>query len=747
MIAAGYRISRKGTTDGRRPLSKHRQGPTREPTSHIRKRGEKAGWPARIGARLHWLGWVPLFGAISQWIPFPPLAYPWHLWSSLWGYLAWPSAVLLPVAIFFARRGLSREQVDPVFVLGLELLAFGVLTALSLWQPAQETVPGAGGQVGDLLARWLVAGIGLPLASLVVGLGVGTGLVLLYQYRPWTLDHDILWWWWLWLRARLGPWLGWHLPTVPRVQATSWRGRFVAWIFAHLPRWPFRRSGEEEEVAFPERPFPSHVEAGYALPPLSLLEQEDIHPLDKQELQRQARLIRETLASFGIPVRVVEVHRGPAVTQFCVQPLTVKRGGKKRRISVRRILAVQNDLALMLAAAPIRIEAPVPGKPYVGIEVPNATISVVRLGSVMASDAFQRLRGPLALALGRDVMGTPVVSDLVKLPHLLIAGATGAGKSVAINSMIITWLMRNTPQELRLLLIDPKRVELTAYAGVPHLVGPVVTDIDDVLRALTWVMMEMDDRYRRFAKARARSLARYNAWALRHHEPPLPYLVVIIDELADIMLAHGNDVEYALARLAQMARATGIHLVVATQRPSVDVITGLIKANFPARLAFAVTSQVDSRVILDTPGAETLLGRGDALFLPPDRPSPIRLQGSYVSDEEIARVVHWWRDHAETPPPAQGPWSHLNVDAMDKDKEEALLERAIALARQEERVSASFFQRKLRIGFKRAQELIEQLEAMGVVGPDEGGGRGRRVLLHEETLMSEREAGVNGSVP
>lgn len=672
---------------------------------------------------------LPLVSGLVHWLPLPGVNRPWQLWVVLWGALAWPMAILFTLLPLSLRRSL-RSRVDPLFVVGGEVLIGGMLAALSLWAPGDGHSQGGGGRVGDTLASILVQGVGLPFAWLVIGMGVGVGVALMYLHRPWSLDRDVLWWWWLWVRARVGPWLGWHLPASPRVRTYAWWGR----LLYRLTRWWPRRNqaSEEEEEAFPARSTVSHVEAGYALPPMSLLEQEDVHPLDNNELQRQARLIRETLAGFGIPVRVVEVHRGPAVTQFCVQPLTVKRGGKKRRISVRRILAVQNDLALMLAAAPIRIEAPVPGKPYVGIEVPNASISVVRLGSVMASDAFQRLRGPLALALGRDVMGAAVVSDLTKLPHLLIAGATGSGKSVAINSMIVTWLMRNTPQELRLLLIDPKRVELTAYTGVPHLVGPVVTDVEEVLRALTWVMLEMDDRYRRFARARARSLARYNAWALRHHEPPLPYLVVIIDELADIMLAHGNEVEYALARLAQMARATGIHLVVATQRPSVDVITGLIKANFPARLAFAVTSQVDSRVILDTPGAETLLGRGDALFLPPDRPSPLRLQGAYVSDEEIARVVSWWRERADPPGPTEGPWTQLNVE-----RETSLVERAIALAREEERVSASFFQRKLHIGFKRAQELVEQLEAMGVVGPDEGGGRGRRVLLHDETAVTE----------
>lgn len=664
---------------------------------------------------------LPLAAGVLSWLAVPVAVGVWERWAALWGWGAWPLAWLLAWLSVRPPRPSWWEQVDPLFLLGLETVGVGLLTAASLRHPAGDGHYGAGGFVGDAVVRFWQGQLGIPGwvgALLLVAGGVG----LMYLYRPWDVDSAALWAWWLWVRAHAGPWLGWHLPATPRTADRSWFERVRRWLRGILPghRAPTTEEAPKQEVA---------VTAGTSLPPLSLLAQDDSYTTDENELKRQARLIRETLASFGIPVRVVEVHQGPAVTQFCVQPLMVKRGGKKRRISVRRILAVQNDLALMLAAAPIRIEAPVPGKPYVGIEVPNTHIKVVRLGGVMASPEFQRVRSPLALALGRDVMGAAVVSDLIKLPHLLIAGTTGSGKSVAINSMIVSWLMRNTPQDLRLILVDPKRVELTTYSGIPHLIGPVVTEVDEVLKALTWALLEMDERYRRFAKARVRSLAKYNAWALRHQLSPLPYIVIVIDELADIMLAHGQEVEFALTRLAQMARATGIHLVVATQRPSVDVITGLIKANFPARLAFAVTSQVDSRVILDMPGAEALLGRGDGLFLPPDRPHPIRLQGSFVSDEEIARVVHWWREHAEEAPPAEAPWAHLPIQ-----EEEDLLQRAIALVRREQRVSASFLQRKLHVGFKRAQELITELERMGIVGPDEGGGRGRRVLVHDDTF-------------
>ncbi len=699
---------------------KRAKRPTQSPTSLPGRWREWRRYLPWLRRALPWLAGIPLLGGIGATLGLPGATSLWSVWQALWGALAWPLAFVLALVPALSRARFPAPTWDPRTVLGVEIFVLSLLALFSLLWPPAASRPGAGGWIGDLLAREGVALLGRwpTFGVTLVGLALGTFLCL--RYRPWDPDEEVIWRWWLWARAQVGPWLGWHLPASPRPRLPQrWAERWER-LRRRLGLAP---APEDLPAATAVPP----VESDYALPPSSLLAREDVDAVDTEDVQRRARLIREALAGFGIPVRVVEIHQGPAVTQYCVQPLTVKQKGKKRRVSVRRILSVQNDLALVLAAAPIRIEAPVPGKPYVGIEVPNATIHIVRLGGVMASDAFQRLRSPLALALGRDVTGNPVVADLTKLPHLLIAGATGAGKSVAINSMIITWLMRNTPHDLRLLLVDPKRVELTGYAGIPHLVGPVVTEVDEVPRALTWVLLEMDERYRRFAQARVRHLSGYNAWARRHQQPPLPYLVVIIDELADIMLAGKGEVEYMLARLAQMARATGIHLVVATQRPSVDVITGLIKANFPARLAFAVASQVDSRVILDMPGAENLLGRGDALFLPPDRPSPIRLQGSYVSDEEIARVVGWWREHAEDTPPATPPWAHL-----PQGEAETLLRRALALIREEERVSASFLQRKLHIGFKRAQSLIEELEAMGAVGPDEGGGRGRRVLLHEE---------------
>ncbi len=678
-------------------------------------------------APLIWVLTLPLLVGVGHVLPLPLLPRIWDFWRALWGVGAWPLAFFLAFIPFLPRLNLTWEEIDPRFWAGVEIAGWATLGLVSVLVDTSNKPVGTypGGLVGYALARALAVLLGPSLVLPTLVLFFLGGLALIYVYSPVAFNRDVLWHWNLWLRAQLGPWLGWHLPSESPPPVVEGRRRGA--VLHRLREW-LDRSREEESTEGERRVLQEiEVERGYGLPPLSLLEQRDEFIVSAAEVQRRARMIRETLAGFGIPVRVVEVNQGPAVTQYCVQPLTIKKGGKKRRVSVRRILAVENDLALVLKAAPIRIEAPVPGKPYVGIEVPNPQISVVHLGGLLATGDYQRQRSPLTLALGRDVTGNPIISDLAKLPHLLIAGATGSGKSVAINSMIITWLMRNTPYEIRFVLIDPKRVELTGFGGIPHLIGPVITDVDDVLRALTWVMLQMDERYRHFSQAKVRDLTGYNTWARHHHRSTLPYIVVIIDELADIMLATKGEVEHMLTRLAQMARATGIHLVVATQRPSVDVITGLIKANFPARLAFQVTSQVDSRVILDMPGAESLLGRGDALFLPPDRPAPIRLQGAYVSDEEIGRVVSWWLEHWPESPPATAPWAGISL-GKGKEEKEDLIEQAINALEGQERVSASFLQRKLRVGFKRAQELIEELEARGIVGPDEGGGKGRAVL-------------------
>jgi S-DNA-T family DNA segregation ATPase FtsK/SpoIIIE len=388
---------------------------------------------------------------------------------------------------------------------------------------------------------------------------------------------------------------------------------------------------------------------------------------------------------------------------------------------VRRITELQNDLALALAAAAIRIEAPVPGMARVGIEIPNASIATVGLRETLESSGFSKSTAKLPLPLGRDVNGRYIVGDLAKMPHLLIAGATGSGKSVCINSIIATFLLTKSPDDLRMIMIDPKMVELAGYEGVPHLQAPVITEMDKVVSALRAVLREMERRYQVFSRLGVRNIDGYEL--RRSTEPTLakiPYLVVIIDELADLMMTTPDEVETILVRLAQMARATGIHLLIATQRPSVDVLTGLIKANVPARIAFAVTSQTDSRVILDMPGAERLLGRGDMLFMPADAAKPHRVQGSYIDDQDLQKVVKHWRLLA--PEVVYEPeWAQLPSDfADDVTSDDPLMDQALQIVRQQGTASASMLQRRLRIGYNRAARLIEQMEDEGIIGPADG---------------------------
>ncbi len=469
---------------------------------------------------------------------------------------------------------------------------------------------------------------------------------------------------------------------------------------------------------------------GWQLPPLSLLQAGDepeLNPLDDEErLKALERTIEKTLGDFGVPVKVVERRPGPAVTQFGVEPQFHEKRARdgtilrREKVKVREITARANDLALALAARSIRIEAPVPGRPVVGIEVPNQATAVVTLRAELESRAFQRALAKYALpiVLGRDVSGEVVTADLARMPHLLIAGATGSGKSVCVNSVIATLLMNHTPDDLRFLMIDPKRVEMTLFDAIPHLLRPVVVDIDKAVPALFQAVTEMDRRYREFAAVGVRNIDGYNRLASRGGEQKrLPYIVIVIDELADLMMLAADEVERTLCRLAQLARATGIHLVVATQRPSVDVVTGLIKANFPTRISFMVTSQVDSRTILDTAGAEKLLGRGDMLYLPSDAPKPLRLQGTYVSDEEIEDLTGFWRAQRA----AQYAPEFVDLPTWTPgggDETDELYERAVELAHEHGSISASFLQRRLRIGWNRAARLMEMLEENGELPGD-----------------------------
>jgi S-DNA-T family DNA segregation ATPase FtsK/SpoIIIE len=453
-------------------------------------------------------------------------------------------------------------------------------------------------------------------------------------------------------------------------------------------------------------------------------------------LRQQARVIEATLESLGAPVRVEEINRGPVVTQFGVEPLVVtSTNGKETKVKVSRITALADDLALALEARTLRVEAPIPGKGLVGIEVPNPEVSLVALRDVMESEKFAEVDSPVRLCLGQDVSGHAIVADLTAMPHLLIAGTTGSGKSVCINAIIAALLLQCTPDDLQFLMVDPKRVELTGYDGIPHLLSKVVVEMERVTSTLKWVLREMDGRYRRFSKVRATHIRDYNERiAPQLGEKRLPYIVVVIDELADLMMMAPQETERSICRIAQMARATGIHLVIATQRPSVDVVTGLIKANFPARIAFNVASSVDSRVILDMPGAEQLLGQGDMLFLLPDAPTPLRLQGAFVSDEELRRLVQYWKGQAKAEAipagkPVQQPlWEEMREREQAVEFEDELLPDVIDLVLRENRASISLLQRKLRIGYTRAARIMDILERHGVVGPQPSGGQAREVF-------------------
>ena len=482
----------------------------------------------------------------------------------------------------------------------------------------------------------------------------------------------------------------------------------------------------------------------WILPAIDEILEESGEIVQDDEFDRQrARVIEETLASFGAPAKVIEINRGPTITQFGVEPGFNESRNGPMRVRVSKISSLADDLALALAAKRIRIQAPVPSKGYVGIEVPNEVISLVALRDVIDSEAFKRLKSSLRFALGQDVAGSAVAADLSLMPHLLVAGATGSGKSVCVNSLICCLLLHNTPEDLRIIMVDPKRVELTGYNGIPHLLAPVVVELERVVGALQWVAREMDNRYHKLAQAGARNIKDYNNRLIARGEKKLPYLMVIIDELADLMMLAPDETERTITRLAQLARATGIHLVIATQRPSVDVVTGLIKANFPARIAFAVASGVDSRVILDQPGAERLLGRGDMLFQAPDAAAPVRLQGTFVSEAEIQRLVQYWRgfytsaevSSAPTGAPVDAvppgiPLKQLEMweEMVPEEDLDPLFDEAVDLIRREGRAAVSMLQRRLRIGYTRAARLIETMQEKEIVGPAQSGSQSLEVL-------------------
>ncbi len=480
--------------------------------------------------------------------------------------------------------------------------------------------------------------------------------------------------------------------------------------------------------------------SSYVPPPANLLKS-TIEKPTSGDLRANANIIKRTLESFGIPVEMGEISIGPKVTRYTLKPA--------EGIKLARITALNQDLSLALAAHPIRMEAPIPGKSLVGIEVPNKSAAVVRLGSLMNFPEFIG-SGPLGFILGRDVSGEPIVADIGKMPHLLIAGATGSGKSVAIHTLLISLLYKNGPEALRLILIDPKRVELTIYNGIPHLITPVITDGKKSLGVFRWAIKEMESRYETLQAGGARDINSYNK---SHPEEAIPYILIVVDELADLMSTYGRDIESSIVRLAQMARATGIHLVLATQRPSVEVITGLIKANITSRMALQVASQIDSRTILDTAGAEKLLGGGDMLFVSAELSKPRRIQGAYITEEELHKVTDFIRDNNDLPTatiPEEdkdknptmgvkfdykgGPRDINFYDYAGDEDEDDMYEEAVAVIREAQKASASLLQRRLAIGYARAARLLDIMEANGIVSPGDGA-KPREVFLEKDPKM------------
>jgi S-DNA-T family DNA segregation ATPase FtsK/SpoIIIE len=506
---------------------------------------------------------------------------------------------------------------------------------------------------------------------------------------------------------------------------------------------PVRPLRDPDDVTDASDSPPTKERIEYALPPLSTLD--DIATpistgVDEAAHARNEEIIVKKLAGFGIPAKIVGRNAGPVVTQYEVQPAP--------DVKVSRIEGLSDDLAMALAARSLRIEAPIPGKSAVGIEIPNKEFNVVALRRILEEVDFKASGSTLTFALGRDVAGKAQAVDLAKMPHLLIAGATGSGKSVMVNALITSLLCEASPHDVRMILMDLKRVELAAYNGLPQLLVPVITEPERAKAALKWAVNEMEARYRRLAGSSSRNIRVYNE-TRADPEDRMPFIVIIIDELADLMMREGKNVEDPIVRLAQKARATGIHMVLATQRPSVNVVTGLIKANFPSRIAFAMASQIDSRTILDSPGAEDLIGRGDMLYQPSDLPRPMRLQGVFVSDAEIARVVDHWKGQIEDPHydmsiiDTGDEGTALGDDLADEDADR-LLPDAVEVIREYDRASASLLQRRLKVGYARAARMIDQLEARGYIGAFDGS-NARQVLRRDEaTTTVGADDGLDG---
>lgn len=665
-----------------------------------------------------------------------------------WGTFVAPIG-MLAIGFWLAVRRLENELPDldleqllggVMMLLGMLAGMHGVAVIVGQGEPFELAALGqGGGYVGAALLYLLRSGLGDAATAVTLAVWILLAGTFIAQVSPALWLGRITVASYEWLKAQAAGPLRTTASSQPSILAPGAPGEAISSDGDVAPR-------SDKMASPPIREEPTGRAVPWKLPVVSeILSRGESNWADKAFDRERARLIEETLVSFGAPARVVEVNRGPTITQFGVEPDFVKgRGGRRVKVKVSKISSLADDLALALAAPSIRIEAPVPGKGFVGIEVPNPELTLVALRDVMESPSFEKIDSRLRIGLGRDVSGRPVAADLATMPHLLIAGTTGSGKSVCVNAIISCLLLQNTPDQLRVVMVDPKRVELTFYNGIPHLLAPVVVDLERVVPAMQWVTREMDERYRTFSRAGVRNIRDYNDAMRKQGKKTVPYLALIVDELADLMMLAPDETERVLTRLAQLARATGIHLVIATQRPSVDVVTGLIKANFPARIAFAVASSVDSRVVLDQPGAERLLGKGDMLFHAPDAAAPVRLQGVFVSEPELGRLVRYWKTEsmgspeaverarpAETIPTGaslrQAPlWKEIE-EPPDDDVDE-MYEEAVRTVRRRRRASISMLQRRLRIGYTRAARIIDQMEERGIVGPEPGGSQARQVL-------------------
>ncbi|MGC8651203.1 MAG: DNA translocase FtsK 4TM domain-containing protein [Minisyncoccia bacterium] len=636
-----------------------------------------------------------------------------------WGYFLLP-ILLLTIAFNFFRSWTEKINFNKITLIGALLVLFSSLSILELFSPLTGGVIGKiGASLQNILGLW---------ASLIVYFAFLISGLLLTFNTPLKIPSFVL--------KRKENLIVNPLPQSVENQETP----------ALLPdsqgegkEEPVKQSEESKTISEEkkrENHFPLKVRGNYVVPSLDLLESGSAKPT-VGDIRANANIIKRTLENFGIVVEMGEVNVGPTVTQYTLKP--------SEGVKLASITSLQNDLALALAAHPLRIEAPIPGKSLVGIEVPNKAVALVRLGNILKEINFQKDTPALAMALGRDVEGKVITADLSKMPHLLIAGSTGSGKSVCIHSIVSGFLLKNSPNSLRLILIDPKRVELARYNGIPHLLTPVITDNKKVLPVLRWVINEMNRRYDLLSDYQARDIESYNLKALDKKEEPLPYLVIIIDELADLMIYYGRDLETFIIRIAQMARATGIHLILSTQRPSVEVITGLIKANITARIAFQVASQVDSRTILDMAGAEKLLGHGDMLFLSPESSKPRRVQGAYISENEIDKLVEWINKNSQNieanslSSDLQGfltesmsPQEQIDLDSLEED-EDSLYPEAYDVVVKAQKASASLLQRRLKIGYARAARLLDLLEGRGVIGKGEGA-KPREVFVKDNNL-------------